>query len=556
MFVRGQNLRGPRAFSILVSSIFLAACTASISGTVISEGNPVPGAVVRVQTSGVSTTTDQRGRFRLSGFDANPPIYITAWAPGYYIARSSDEVWLGGKPVIFDLVPHSRVDNPDYEWVSAYSVGGSDANCQNCHSGQDAVDESLPFNEWQHDAHASSATNMRFITMYSGTDVHGNQSPLTRKGYSRDYGSFPLRPDESLPYYGPGYKLDFPGSNGNCATCHVPVAAVDDPYGIDTRTLDGVEIEGLTCDFCHKIWDVKLTSSGMPVDRMPGVLSFEFLRPGEGHQFFAGPYDDVAPGEDTYLALQSESQFCAPCHYAVFWDTVIYNSYGEWLESPYSDPASGQTCQDCHMPVGNSDHFAKLESGGLIRDPERINSHLMLGASSPDFISDAVTMSISGKSEGGQALIEVAVTNSGSGHHLPTGSPLRQMILIVDAKDANGERLEQISGPQIPEWAGTGSPSEGKFAGLPGVVYAKILQELWTQVSPSGSYWNPTRVLSDNRIAALDTDKSEYRFELPIRGETEIEVKLIFRRAFIALMDQKGWDFPDILVAEDSISIP
>ena len=30
----------------------------------------------------------------------------------------------------------------------------------------------------------------------------------------------------------------------------------------------------------------------------------------------------------------------------------IDNSYGEWLDSPYSDPKTGQTCQDCHMPNG------------------------------------------------------------------------------------------------------------------------------------------------------------------------------------------------------------
>ncbi len=40
--------------------------------------------------------------------------------------------------------------------------------------------------------------------------------------------------------------------------------------------------------------------------------------------------------EDTYLPLYQQSQYCAPCHYGIFWDTTIYNSYGEWLDSPYS----------------------------------------------------------------------------------------------------------------------------------------------------------------------------------------------------------------------------
>jgi len=32
-------------------------------------------------------------------------------------------------------------------------------------------------------------------------------------------------------------------------------------------------------------------------------------------------------------------------------------------------------------------------------------------------------------------------------------------------------------------------------------------------------------------------------------------VRLIFRRAYIELMDQKSWDFPDILMEEETIVI-
>jgi len=40
---------------------------------------------------------------------------------------------------------------------------------------------------------------------------------------------------------------------------------------------------------------------------------------------------------------------------------------------------------------------------------------------------------------------------------------------------------------------------------VPDTAYARILQALWTEISPSGATWNPTRVLSDNRIAAFAT---------------------------------------------------
>jgi hypothetical protein len=36
----------------------------------------------------------------------------------------------------------------------------------------------------------------------------------------------------------------------------------------------------------------------------------------------------------------------------------------------------------------------------------------------------------------------------------------------------------------------------------------------------------------------------------------EISVTLLFRRAFIGLMDQKGWDVPDIVMEQQVIQVP
>jgi hypothetical protein len=392
--------------------------------------------------------------------------------------------------------------------------------------------------------------------MYSGTDIDGNQSPETGYGFSRDYGSFPLRPKLSLPYDGHGYKLDFPATAGNCASCHTPAAAIDNPYGVDPNSLSGVAAEGVPCDFCHKVWDVVLDpDTGMPFPNMPGVLSFEFRRPPDGHQFFAGPFDDVAPGEDTFSAIQTQSQYCAPCHFGVFWDTVIYNSFGEWLQSPYSDPNHGQTCQDCHMPRLNVPHFARPDQGGLARDPTTIFSHRMPGALDEELLRNSSTMEASASRVGDTIVVQVDITNDNTGHHLPTDSPLRHLILRVAATSEDGKTLAQIDGPTLPEWAGIGDVSLGYFAGLPGEAYAKILEELWTEVSPSGAYWNPTRIVSDNRIAAFETASSTYTFSAPDSGSAHIEVTLLFRRAFIELMDWKRWDVPDIVIDSQSITI-
>jgi len=540
----------------------------SVNGVVLDEHGPVPGAVVRLQTTENNTITDEEGRFTLTGLKAEEPLFITAWASGYYI------VGVGATPgdeIEIHLEAHSSEDNPDYEWLpSTFHPGqGENQGCAECHSAADAdLAFTLPVDEWLLDAHSQSAENPRFLTMYLGQDMVGNQSPPTRYGTSRDYGTFPLRPDPNKPYYGPGYKLDFPETAGNCAACHTPAASINNPYGVDPTTVSGVPAEGVPCDFCHKIWDVKLDEDGVPYANMPGVLSFEFRRPPEDHQFFAGPLDDVAPGEDTYSALQTESQICDPCHFGIFWDTLIYNSFGEWLDSPYSDPEAAQTaglsesksCQDCHMPPLGVTQFVRTDKGGLQRAAETIFSHRMPGVSDEELLQNAVTLDATAEIQDGLIVVEVTITNDKTGHHVPTDSPLRQVILLVEVSDSEGNLLPQVDGPTVPDWGGveTSEVFDRYYAGQPGTAYAKILQEMWTEVAPTGAYWNPTRILSDNRIPAMGSDTTVYTFqtsEVYKTSEVSVEVQLLFRRAFIDLIDQKGWDVPDILMAEEMIVV-
>ena len=40
----------------------------------------------------------------------------------------------------------------------------------------------------------------------------------------------------------PGYKLDFPETDGNCAACHTPAASVNAPYGINPTQVEGVAV--------------------------------------------------------------------------------------------------------------------------------------------------------------------------------------------------------------------------------------------------------------------------------------------------------------------------
>jgi hypothetical protein len=289
---------------------------------------------------------------------------------------------------------------------------------------------------------------------------------------------------------------------------------------------------------------------------MPGVLSIEFLRPPEGHQLFIGPFDDVAPGEDTYSPLQNRSQFCAPCHFGQFWGVQVYNSFGEWLASPYSNPETGQTCQDCHMPHRGATHFVRPDKGGLKRDPQTIFSHLMPGAADAALLQDTAKLEVEAQRQGDRIQVEVRVTNEKAGHHIPTDHPARNILLVVSATDAQGQALEYLGDQVIPDWGGVGNDPDD-YAGRPGKGYAKILEELWTEVSPTAAYWNPTVIREDTRIPALAVDVTHYEFRAPANGAPiMVEVRLIFRRAFKELAELKSWGIQDIEMERGMITLP
>ncbi len=529
----------------------------TVTGVVSDATGPVAGVTVRIQGTTTSTLTDGEGRFELSGLAEGAPVAVSAWKNGYYCAKA-DGVLPPATNVALSLRLVQTNDNPDYAWIPP--VG--QVSCASCKPGVTEV--------WLgNDAHSGSALNARFLSMYNGTDVFGNASPLTRYAVSRDYGSFPLRPDLTQPYFGPGYKLDFPNTAGNCAACHVPGAAVNAPYDTDPNLACGANAYGVHCDFCHKVAGVTLDpSTGLPFPNRPGVLSMDVRRPfptdTERYQLFFGTFDDDnVPMEDTNLPLLRESQFCAACHYGVFWNTVVYNSFGEWLDSPYSDPTSdvAKTCQQCHMPAptvldGETITNVAPDKGGIERDPMAIHAHTSPGAANVQLLQNALTLTASAHQEGDEVRVDVAITNDKTGHDVPTDSPLRELILLVRATDAGGNALPQTSGPTVPEWGGVGDPSLGYYADLPGTAYAKILEELWTEVSPTGAYWNMTRLVSDNRIAPFATDETNYAFAAPAASDVSVEVTLLYRRAYKTLMDQKGWDVPDIVMAHSLLSVP
>jgi hypothetical protein len=530
---------------------------AVIHGVVVDAAGPVEGATVRIQATSNATHSGPGGAFALAGLVEGAPVTVSAWKEGAYCAKVEGVV-PPASGITLTLRAYQTTDNPGYVWIAPT---GADS-CASCKPAVTQV--------WlENDAHAGSATNARFLTMYNGTDIDGNRSPPTRYACTKDYGCFPLPPDPSLPYYGPGYRLDFPTTAGNCAGCHIPGAALDAPYATDPNTVSGADTFGVHCDFCHKVAEVILDpATGSPYPNMPGVLSMDVRRPfpedPDRYQLFFGTFDDDnVPEEDTYLPLIEESRWCAPCHSATFWEVPIYTSFDEWLDSPYSDPsyAGARTCQDCHMPAPTWVDGRLLTNvapgmGAVERDPLTLHAHTFPGAASTELLQNALTLTATGLVLHDRAVVTVLIVNDQTGHHVPTDSPLRHIILLVEATGAGGEVLAQLGGPVVPAWGGEGDATQGYYAGLPGTAYAKVLRELWTEVAPTGAYWNRTAIVSDNRLAAFATDTTTYSFALPVEGTVQVRVTLLFRRAYKQLMDWKGWDVPDITMAQEVWVLP
>jgi hypothetical protein len=542
-----------------------------VSGMIQNADGPVAGAIVQVQGAPKQVKSGKDGSFQIDGLSGTTPAIITAWTEGHYVGwiavNPSAPDWKGSNALKITLKPVPQSDNLDYPWFSFGGVQGS-ASCGLCHR---------EYDEWKADAHSQAATNFRFLSMYKGTNAEGKESQPVKWGE----GGKALPADPSKPYYGPGFQLDTPNRAGNCATCHTPVASkvsnqkncgwsgchtdltIERSNGIITPNtrpvgLTGDGAEGITCDYCHKVGEVDVDPhTRLPKPDMPGILSMQLHRPQDGQQVFYGTLVDVNR-RVSYSPLESQSEFCAPCHYGVFGGvvgvgkvtggTVIYNSYGEWLNSPYSDAKSGKTCQQCHMQVSDANYFVFPEMGGHVRDYDELHNHYMPGAADADLLKNTVKLDSTAQRSGDQLSVKVSITNTGAGHDVPTDSPNRQMILVVEATDANGSPLALKAGPVNPDWA-------GNFAGQPGKTFMKLLRDEWTGETPTGAYWRPITVVEDTRLAALATDTQQFTFSLPAGVEATIHVQVIFRRTFQTLAQQKGWNDPDILMQEATLTI-
>jgi hypothetical protein len=142
---------------------------------------------------------------------------------------------------------------------------------------------------------------------------------------------------------------------------------------------------------------------------------------------------------------------------------------------------------------------------------------------------------------GGNLEVEVAVNNSGTGHHVPTGVTVRNMILLVEAwRESDGQALASTGAQVVHDLGGVGDPAQGYYAGLPGKYFAKLNHD---QAGAGPTFFtDAVGIIFDNRIPALGVDVTNYSFTAPAADDTlQVRARLIYRRAFRALVDAKGW---------------
>lgn len=342
----------------------------------------------------------------------------------------------------------------------------------------------------------------------------------------------------------PSYKADFPNSPGDCSACHAPDLAIGNHSG--TPLDKAANSTGVSCLFCHFVERIDFPYGGQP----PGV-----------HRMALKGWDNVRDDRSSGCIIPRSPLLrtgmnCSPCHSAAYYDTPVYVSFDEWRRFN-----RGRQCYECHMPDGN-------------------HSHSM----SPHFLGDAIAIEKDTRVANGHISVALTIQNKGSAHFLPTGHPLRNLLLVVFASDSQGKPLPFREGDRVPPYGGTGGGRgrhAGDYAGYPGAGFARVLKtvppascygvsspsstppvgrDLGTELLSSNlffpAYWKRSRVAGDTRIPPGGRYQGVYRFSTEAGTEkVDLEARLIYRKAFKSLADHYGCDLKDMVVKKASWSV-
>ncbi len=518
-----------------------------IWGRVISEYGPVQSARVRVAGDQSFTITDQRGRFEIETGDyPAKSLKVTAGKEGWF--NNAVVSYPVGETRDIFLNPIPRGDRPGYRFISP-------TICARCHNKLARY--------WDRSKMAHTTSNPKVLDMYNGTDASGG------KGVS------------------PGYKLDNPQNDGNCISCHAPSTAVSNS-GVknlnDALWSPRAEWDGISCDYCHKVR--KIIKKKSRPSRMAPIM--KRLTPTRGNTILIlGPYDDVVNPvmAASYSPLFDKGRFCSTCHShfkklpsGAVWDRnrvytdsewngfglnnntelPIQTTYQEWKQwqgqLAADDVNKGKRCQDCHMSWRKDmlpyDNFVVEGSArnmwGTKRSPRNIRPHHFEGATITQ-LKTALAMEVEGEIVDNTLKLKMFITNTNGGHWVPTGETMRSVMLLVSAADSIGKPLKMTKGSRLPDWAGTGEVAKDNYAGSPGAVFARVLQD--DNKNLHVPFWKATSIAMDTRIRPKKTVTLEFEFALEDpEDEPTAEAKLIYRPVTKSLAQLKKWKVEDILI--------
>jgi hypothetical protein len=280
-----------------------------------------------------------------------------------------------------------------------------------------------------------------------------------------------------------------------CLRCHAPMTTVNGDYDLS----ESVTTEGVSCDFCHTVTAVNLDNPEQPFSTSPGLVKRSVLKDA------SSPAHEVA-----YSELHTKAEFCGACHnYIASNGTPIMSTYDEWAEGPYAD--EGVQCQHCHMglrpgrvvreDVKKSN--TKIHVHDLIHDSEQLRSALTLEL-------------IEVKAANDQLRVKVRVSNTGSGHKIPTGIPSRQIRLKVHVS-SNGREFERERS------------YEKTLADEAGRILTRDVDMLLYGA----------KVISDTRIGPREERIERFSFALPRAGKATVTASLNYIYSPMRLEKQK-----------------
>ncbi|MBZ5596477.1 MAG: cytochrome c family protein [Acidobacteriia bacterium] len=269
-----------------------------------------------------------------------------------------------------------------------------------------------------------------------------------------------------------------------CLKCHAPIAVDKGDLSLRQK----VSWEGITCDYCHSVKDVSLAGVNPRA-----LVEYSMIK--------HGPIKDaqsMAHGT-AYSEVHTSAAICAPCHeYRNTLGFPVLTTYSEWKGSHYAK--DGKACQSCHM----------YRTAGDVVDPRvmqtntPINLHQMPGSHSLEQLAKTISAQLSASRDGDQVRVQVVVTNRAAGHYVPTGSPLRQLILDVKADSFAGQHFQEHR------------------------VYARrVADENGTPIEQEHlAFMSAAKVLSDTRLAPDEKRTESFTFAIPAGKQTRVTATL------------------------------